>query len=102
MCTLNGFKRSLFYFCEKEPRYASLPNIMKAKKKPIEKLTPADLGVDLTPVLETIKVTEPPKRVGGGKVGELLFVYGTPMVVTDVCCCERFTSTSRCRTWKSW
>ncbi|KAH9165522.1 electron transfer flavoprotein beta subunit [Lactarius sanguifluus] len=39
-----------------------------AKKKPIEKLTPADLGVDLTPVLETIKVTEPPKRVGGGKV----------------------------------
>lgn len=43
---------------------------MKAKKKPIEKLTPADLGVDLTPVLETIKVTEPPKRVGGGKVGQ--------------------------------
>ncbi len=42
---------------------------MKAKKKPIEKLTPADLGVDLTPVLEMIKVTEPPKRVGGGKVG---------------------------------
>ncbi|KAF9221512.1 electron transfer flavoprotein, beta subunit [Gyrodon lividus] len=51
-----------------EPRYASLPNIMKAKKKPLEKLTPADLGVDLTPRLETIKVTEPPKRVGGGKV----------------------------------
>jgi len=44
---------------------------MKAKKKPIEKLTPADLGVDLTPVLETIKVTEPPKRVGGGKVGQV-------------------------------
>jgi electron transfer flavoprotein alpha/beta subunit len=52
-----------------EPRYASLPNIMKAKKKPIEKLTADDLGVDLTPVLEMIKVTEPPKRVGGGKVG---------------------------------
>ncbi|OBZ71629.1 Electron transfer flavoprotein subunit beta [Grifola frondosa] len=51
-----------------EPRYASLPNIMKAKKKPIEKLTPADLQVDLTPRLETIKVAEPPKRVGGGKV----------------------------------
>ncbi|THH19198.1 hypothetical protein EW146_g1910 [Bondarzewia mesenterica] len=51
-----------------EPRYASLPNIMKAKKKPIEKLTPADLGVDLTPILETLKVSEPPKRVGGGKV----------------------------------
>jgi electron transfer flavoprotein alpha/beta subunit len=44
---------------------------MKAKKKPIEKLTPADLGVDLTPLLETIKVTEPPKRVGGGKVGQV-------------------------------
>jgi len=54
-----------------EPRYASLPNIMKAKKKPIEKLTPADLGVDLTPVLETIKMTEPPKRVGGGKVSSV-------------------------------
>lgn len=57
-----------------EPRYASLPNIMKAKKKPIEKLTPADLGVDLTPVLETIKVAEPPKRVGGGKVGLFYFL----------------------------
>jgi len=51
-----------------EPRYASLPNIMKAKKKPFEKLTPVDLGVDFTPRLETIRVTEPPKRVGGGKV----------------------------------
>ena len=51
-----------------EPRYASLPNIMKAKKKPIEKLQPSDLGVDVTPILETIKITEPPKRVGGTKV----------------------------------
>ncbi|KAJ7207992.1 hypothetical protein GGX14DRAFT_521815 [Mycena pura] len=51
-----------------EPRYASLPNIMKAKKKPIEKLAPADLSVDLTPRLETLKVTEPPVRVGGSKV----------------------------------
>jgi len=51
-----------------EPRYASLPNIMKAKKKPIEKLVPADLAVDLTPRLETLKVTEPPVRVGGSKV----------------------------------
>ncbi|KIL61914.1 hypothetical protein M378DRAFT_193348 [Amanita muscaria Koide BX008] len=51
-----------------KPRYASLPNIMKAKKKPIEKLSPADLGVDLTPQLQVLKVTEPPKRVGGGKV----------------------------------
>lgn len=41
---------------------------MKAKKKPFEKLTPADLGIDFTPRLETIKVTEPPKRIGGGKV----------------------------------
>lgn len=54
--------------CVLEPRYASLPNIMKAKKKPIEKFTPADLGVDLTPRIETLKVSEPPKRVGGGKV----------------------------------
>ena len=51
-----------------EPRYASLPNIMKAKKKPIEKLSPSDLGVDLTPILETLKVAEPPKRTGGVKV----------------------------------
>ncbi|PBK95617.1 electron transfer flavo protein, beta subunit [Armillaria gallica] len=51
-----------------EPRYASLPNIMKAKKKPVEKLKAEDLGVDLTPRLETVKVAEPPKRVGGGKV----------------------------------
>jgi len=54
-----------------EPRYASLPNIMKAKKKPIEKLSPSDLGVDLTPQLETIRVSEPPKRVGGGKVANV-------------------------------
>ncbi|KAF9236458.1 hypothetical protein BU15DRAFT_76907 [Melanogaster broomeanus] len=51
-----------------EPRYASLPNIMKAKKKPFEKLTPADLGIDFTPRLETLKVAEPANRVGGGKV----------------------------------
>jgi electron transfer flavoprotein beta subunit len=44
---------------------------MKAKKKPIEKLTPAMLGVDLTPQLETLKVTEPPQRVGGGKVSNV-------------------------------
>ena len=43
---------------------------MKAKKKGIEKVTADELGVDLTAVLETIKVTEPPKRVGGGKVGQ--------------------------------
>jgi electron transfer flavoprotein beta subunit len=44
---------------------------MKAKKKPIEKLSPADLNVDLTPRLETIKITEPPKRQGGTKVNIL-------------------------------
>jgi len=51
-----------------EPRYASLPNIMKAKKKPIDALTPELLGVDPTPRLKTLKVTEPPKRQAGVKV----------------------------------
>jgi len=58
-----------------EPRYASLPNIMKAKKKPIAEKSPADLGVDITPRFKVLKVSEPPKRVGGVKVanvGELL------------------------------
>ena len=48
-----------------EPRYASLPNIMKAKKKPIDVMTPDDLEVDITPRLKTLKVTEPPSRDGG-------------------------------------
>jgi len=51
-----------------EPRYASLPNIMKAKKKPIEQMTPETLGVDVAPRLVTLKVEEPPRRQGGGKV----------------------------------
>ncbi len=51
-----------------EPRYASLPNIMKAKKKPIDILTPAELGVDPTPRLATLKVEEPPPRQAGVKV----------------------------------
>jgi electron transfer flavoprotein beta subunit len=51
-----------------EPRYASLPNIMKAKKKPIEQLTPQGLGVDPTPRLKILKVVEPPKRKSGIKV----------------------------------
>ena len=51
-----------------EPRYASLPNIMKAKKKPIEEKTPADYGVDIAPRLKVLKVSEPPKRGGGVKV----------------------------------
>ncbi len=54
-----------------EPRYASLPNIMKAKKKPIESLKPEDLGVDIAPRLTTLKVEEPPKRQGGIKVGSV-------------------------------
>ena len=51
-----------------EPRYASLPNIMKAKKKPIDVLAPDALGVDVTPRLKTLKVEEPPKRKAGIKV----------------------------------
>lgn len=51
-----------------EPRYASLPNIMKAKKKTIAKLTAAELGVDVTPHLTVLKVEEPPKRQAGVKV----------------------------------
>ncbi len=54
-----------------EPRYATLPNIMKAKKKPVETLTPDGLGVDVAPRLTTLKVEEPKKRVGGGKVGSV-------------------------------
>jgi electron transfer flavoprotein beta subunit len=54
-----------------EPRYASLPNIMKARKKPIETVKPADLGVDPAPRLTTIKVTEPPKRQAGKKVASV-------------------------------
>jgi electron transfer flavoprotein beta subunit len=51
-----------------EPRYVTLPNIMKAKKKPLERVLPADLGVDVAPRLKTLKVSEPPKRSAGIKV----------------------------------
>jgi electron transfer flavoprotein beta subunit len=51
-----------------EPRYVTLPNIMKAKKKPLENVKPADLGVDMAPRLKTVKVDEPPKRSAGVKV----------------------------------
>ncbi|HLW27699.1 MAG TPA: electron transfer flavoprotein subunit beta/FixA family protein [Kiloniellales bacterium] len=54
-----------------EPRYASLPNIMKAKKKPIETLPAADLGIDITPRLSVLKVTEPPPRQAGVKVSSV-------------------------------
>ena len=53
------------------PRYATLPNIMKAKKKPIEELTPDALGVDVTPRMTVLKVTEPAKRSAGVKVGSV-------------------------------
>ncbi len=54
-----------------EPRYASLPNIMKAKKKPLETKTPADYGVDVAPRLEVVSVSEPPPRKAGVKVGSI-------------------------------
>ena len=54
-----------------EPRYASLPNIMKAKKKPIDMKTTADYGVDVSNRLTVVKVTEPPKRQGGAKVADV-------------------------------
>lgn len=54
-----------------EPRYASLPNIMKARKKPITTLKPADLGIDPTPRLTVVNVTEPPRRKAGAKVASV-------------------------------
>lgn len=54
-----------------EPRYTSLPNIMKAKKKPLDTKTPADFGVDLTPRVKTLKVEPPPVRQAGIKVGSV-------------------------------
>ena len=54
-----------------EPRYATLPNIMKAKKKPLDTLKPADLGVDVTPRLTTLKVVEPAARSAGVKVADV-------------------------------
>ena len=54
-----------------EPRYVTLPNIMKAKKKPLENVKPADLGVDVAPRIKTLKVSEPPKRSAGMKVADV-------------------------------
>jgi len=54
-----------------EPRYVTLPNIMKAKKKPLETIKPEDLGVDVTPRLKTLKVVEPAKRSAGVKVPDV-------------------------------
>jgi electron transfer flavoprotein beta subunit len=59
-----------------EPRYASLPNIMKAKKKPIEEKTPADFGVDVAPRLAVIKTAEPPGRRAGVKLGSAAELVG--------------------------
>jgi electron transfer flavoprotein beta subunit len=59
-----------------EPRYASLPNIMKAKKKPIEEKTPADYGVDVTPRFKVLKVSEPPRRSAGMKVKTVAELLG--------------------------
>jgi electron transfer flavoprotein beta subunit len=59
-----------------EPRYATLPNIMKAKKKPLEILKPDVLGVDATPRIATLKVVEPPKRKGGGRVADVAELVG--------------------------
>ena len=54
-----------------EPRYVTLPNIMKAKKKPLDNVKPADLGVDVSPRIQTLKVSEPPKRSAGIKVPDV-------------------------------
>ena len=59
-----------------EPRYASLPNIMKAKKKPVDVLKPEELGVDVTPRLHYLKFEEPPKRQAGAKVGSVAELVG--------------------------
>jgi electron transfer flavoprotein beta subunit len=59
-----------------EPRYASLPNIMKAKKKPIDEKTPADYGVDVAPRLNVLKTTEPPTRKAGARVGSVADLVG--------------------------
>jgi electron transfer flavoprotein beta subunit len=59
-----------------EPRYASLPNIMKAKKKPIADKTPDAYGVDVKPRLEVVKTSEPPGRKGGVKVASVAELVG--------------------------
>jgi electron transfer flavoprotein beta subunit len=59
-----------------EPRYASLPNIMKAKKKPIDDKTPGDYGVDVKPRLEVLKTVEPPRRKAGVKVASVAELVG--------------------------
>ena len=67
-----------------EPRYASLPNIMKAKKKPIEESVASDLGVDVSPRLEQLKVEEPPKRKAGIKVANVAELVQKLKIVAKV------------------
>ncbi len=59
-----------------EPRYASLPNIMKAKKKPIDEKSPGDYGVDVSPRLDVVKTVEPPGRKSGVKVASVSELVG--------------------------
>jgi len=59
-----------------EPRYATLPNIMKAKKKPLDKITPDSLGVDLKPHIQIVSVEDPPVRQAGAKVESVLDLIG--------------------------
>lgn len=59
-----------------QPRYAALPNIMKARSKPLDKKAPGDFGVTLSPRLKTLKVEEPAKRTGGGKVADVAELVG--------------------------
>jgi electron transfer flavoprotein beta subunit len=54
-----------------EPRYVTLPNIMKAKKKPLQVLTPAELGVDTAQTIRTLRVVEPPRRSAGVRVPDV-------------------------------
>jgi electron transfer flavoprotein beta subunit len=54
-----------------EPRYVTLPNLMKAKKKPLDNITPGDLNVDVTPRIKTLQVSEPPKRIAGQRVPDV-------------------------------
>ena len=77
-----------------EPRYASLPNIMKAKKKPIADKTPADFGVDIAPRLEVLKTDEPPGRKAGVKVGSVAELVGKLKNEAGVIC---DADPSRCR-----
>ena len=78
-----------------EPRYASLPNIMKAKSKPLATKTPEELGVDIARRLETLKVTEPPKRQAGDKVGSVDELVGKLKALGVVACRRSSTSSTR-------